>query len=81
MSEIERLAFRVTEFSAKTNFWNNGVLAFAGDDRIGAVGIVICQQLAFIRARQMATAQSELASAKESAAEPTLTGICFSIFC
>lgn len=48
MSEIERLASRVTEFSAKTDFWNNGALLFLVMTVLAAVGIVTCQELAGI---------------------------------
>ncbi|MFL6352914.1 MAG: hypothetical protein ACJ74Z_13835 [Bryobacteraceae bacterium] len=65
MSEIERLAARVAEFSSKADFWNNGVLIFLVMTALAAAGIVFCQRLAFVRAGQMASAQNDLDTAKE----------------
>lgn len=69
VSEIERLAARVAEFSSKADFWNNGVLIFLIVTALAAAGIVICQRLAFVRAGQMASAQSDLDAAKEHEAK------------
>lgn len=69
MSEIEQLTARVAELSPKADFWNNGVLMFLVMTALAAAGIVICQRLAFVRAGQKASAQSELDATKEHEAK------------
>jgi hypothetical protein len=69
MPELEALTSRAAELASKTDFWNSTVLWALFVTAMAAGAIVFSQRLAFVRAKQLADVQEQIANIKETDAK------------
>jgi hypothetical protein len=66
VDEIQSLSAQVEFLNGKVDWWNSAIVVMMVVAALAATGLLVTQFIAFKKARQLATAQAGLSSAKDT---------------